>query len=105
MTAAYQALVGVALRKGDYGLLERSADEIIKADPISPRGYGLLASVRQSQHDAPGVEAALQKAIGGAPHNSGGYTQVANWRFSQRRSSEQAKCSEKASEVEAESSD
>jgi len=73
MSAAQQELAGVAIRKGDFGLLRETAEQIILSSPTLPTGYILRGTERLARNDRPAAAAAFQKAIEVAPTNPAGY--------------------------------
>jgi tetratricopeptide (TPR) repeat protein len=85
MMPAQFALAEVAMRKGDVDLLSKSAEALIGANPLSPRGYALRATARFARKDLAGGEADLKKAIEVAPQNPLGYVQMGDLRMVQKR--------------------
>lgn len=91
-----EALVQVALRKGDFELLSDSAEELIKIDPSAPNGYVLRAMSEAKRKQSDKVEEDLAKAIQIAPQQAVGYIGLAAWRMNQKKFGEAEKLYEQA---------
>ena len=98
MIAAQQALAELALRKGDSELLDKSAEQLIAAEPDSPNGYIFRATARVARKDLVGTEADLKKATEVAPQSPKGYAALGRLRASQNRFSEAERLYEQALE-------
>ena len=96
MVAAQQALAELALRKNDVDLLDKSAEQLIAAEPDSPNGYLFRATARVARKDLAGAEADLKKATEVAPQSPKGYAALGKLRASQKRFSEAEKLYEQA---------
>lgn len=84
MTLAQKAIAQVATRKGDYGQMISSGDQIVSAQPQSPDGYLLRGSGKLGRNDVNGAEADFQKAISLAPGSPAGYSRLGFLRLSQK---------------------
>jgi tetratricopeptide (TPR) repeat protein len=98
MDAAQQALAELALRKGDFGLLDKSAEQLIAGQPGSPDGYIFRATARFARKDSAGAEADFKKATEVAPQSPKGYAALGRLRASQKRFSEAESLYEQALE-------
>jgi tetratricopeptide (TPR) repeat protein len=96
MVAAQQELAELALRKGDLETLDKSAEQLIAAEPSSPSGYIFRAVARIARKDLTGGEADLKKAVEVAPQSPKGYAALGKLRASQKRFSEAEKLYEQA---------
>jgi len=96
MVAAQQALANVAIRKNDFDLLARTAEQILKDDPQSANAYLLRATAHLGQRDAKGAEEDLKSAMRIAPDDPRPYTQLGVLRVSERKVGEAEKLFEQA---------
>jgi len=96
MVAAQQALAELALRKGDFELLDKSAEQLIAGEPDSPSGYVFRATARLVRKDSAGAEADFKKATEVAPQSPKGYAALGRLRASQKRLSEAERLYEQA---------
>jgi len=93
---AQRALAEVAIRKGDFTLLGECAEALVKAQPSSPQGYILRATVRVARKDPAGAEVDLKKAIEVGPQSPLGYSRLGLLRVSEKRYAEAERLYEEA---------
>src|ERR1700693_34507 len=84
MSEAHQALAGVALRKGDLGLLKSSAEALVNLNPTAPGGYILRAVAKEQEKDLAGAEQDFRHAIAVAPNDPNAYSQLGSMRLAQQ---------------------
>ncbi|HWQ03362.1 MAG TPA: tetratricopeptide repeat protein [Candidatus Nitrosotenuis sp.] len=87
MTAAHQALAGLAARRNDIEQMLSNAQQVIATDPVNPDGYLLRAAARLSKRepDFVNAEADLKRAIDLAPRSGVPLARLGALRAGQKR--------------------
>lgn len=82
---AQEALAAIELQRREFTELATSAESLIKLLPASALGYSYRAVVEESQANAKGAEADLNKAIEVAPKDPRGYTGLGELETAEKR--------------------
>jgi tetratricopeptide (TPR) repeat protein len=96
--AAQQALGSIAVRKGDWDLLSRTAEEVLRVQPWAAQGYLMRAASSVGRNNLAAAEIDLKKAIEIAPQAAETYWRLGIIRINQKRYPEAEKLFEQALE-------
>jgi len=101
---AQQELANLALRTGDWEMLEQSASAWLAYAPTAPQGYVLRGTGRLKRGDPRARETDFRQAIALEPRTVIAYTRLGDVRFLQKRFTQAEQFYEQALEYDPEQS-